>query len=182
MLHHSPSECWQFSPCEHSMLMLIWLQHTHLWGSDSPSVPQEVWETVGLHTSWAACRQCWLCVKIGGWTFEPLVSVTNYNFFFRILKWFCLFSNLNQNPYDDLWHCKDACPRYSCLIINPCCGPSCPLLQFRRGVFPRPVHLSLQMEMISCTRRIGITCVWDSNHPYTHKFTWQFRSLVLEDL
>jgi hypothetical protein len=147
-LPHMSSECRQVK-C--SMLMLIWLQHTHLWGSDFPRLPQQVWETVDMHTGWAGChhsrlRRRQLCINFGGWMFEHLVSVGNkLQLFFRILQWFCLFSNLNQTPYDNLWHCKDAHPTYSCLIIIPCCGPSFSLTQFGHGVFLQPLHLSVQM-------------------------------------
>lgn len=49
--------------------------------------------------------------------------VKKHNFYFRISQWFSLISNLSQNHSEGPWHCKDACPTYSCLKISLCLVP-----------------------------------------------------------
>ena len=44
--------------------------------------------------------------------------VRNTTFFFRVLHWFCLISNLSQTQFDGPQRCKDASPTYSSFTIN----------------------------------------------------------------
>jgi hypothetical protein len=45
-------------------------------------------------------RYC-LCIEVGGRTFEHLLEIgKKYIFFFRILQYFCLISNLSQPQFD----------------------------------------------------------------------------------
>ena len=49
--------------------------------------------------------------------------VTNYSFFFRILKRFYFIASLSHTHFDGPLHGKHACPTHSCLTINLCFGP-----------------------------------------------------------
>jgi len=50
--------------------------------------------------------------------------VRHTTFFFRTRQWFCMISILSHTHHECQWHCKDACPTYSCLTIHLCSGPS----------------------------------------------------------
>ena len=53
------------------------------------------------HTSVSTASLSATYVVVGGRMFEHLLQIgTKYNFFFKILKWFCLISNLNQTQFD----------------------------------------------------------------------------------
>jgi hypothetical protein len=60
-------------------------------------------------------------------------------FFFRIIKWFCLISSLNQTQFDGPWRCKDSSPTHSSLTLNLYFGPPCHLTKFGHVLFPHPV-------------------------------------------
>jgi hypothetical protein len=84
--------------------------------------------------------------------------VTNYNPFFRTHQWFCLINNLSQTQCDGPWHCKDACPTYSCLKINLCFGPFPHLKKFGREVFPHSVLTILSLLLFLAVAVCGPLC------------------------
>jgi len=96
-----------------------WRWHSRDWcvRSKMPS-----WCLMVAAASAILFRINWLCINQ---VFMNICSKLVWNTtFFRILKWFCLISNLSRIHFDGPWHCKDACWTYSCLTINLCFGPS----------------------------------------------------------
>jgi len=61
--------------------------------------------------------------------------VLNTTFFFRLLKWFCLISNLSNTQLTVYSAAKDASPTCSSLTVNLFYGPPCQLTKFGHGFF-----------------------------------------------
>jgi hypothetical protein len=81
---------------------------------DSETVP--IAHIVEAAATWhsGGTRFCRLCIDVVGRTFEHLLKTgTKHNFFFfRIIRWFCLISNLSQTQFDGPQRSKDASRTY----------------------------------------------------------------------
>ena len=108
---------------------------------------------VSERTPQSLLRLCRLCIEVGGRSLNIYFHlIRNYNFCFRILRWFCLISSLRQTQFDGPWHCKDTHPTCSFLTINLCFGPSFNLTKFRRGIF--------QHSVASCSENLRKGTFW----------------------
>jgi hypothetical protein len=113
--------------------------HFFLWGHikapiyTSPVDSEEdlivhIVEAAGTWHFWAHISLCCVvgCILrlVAIWLDNCSELVWNTFFFpFRILKWFCLISNLSQIQFDSPWCYKDESPTYSSLTTSLCFGP-----------------------------------------------------------